>query len=348
MGRLITPPLRLKYFYFSSVPRVYVERGIGGKYISDTTAVSKTTEARVTLKSYSFTAGGKTNKARIRVYGYCTLNPESAVMYVNVNGVDIASVTGLPSSEALILDVYADLEPNTAVTISIDVASSTAGVSVTVYITKVYIIAGFGLTSTSNVDILTVALDPRYDTYILRVRGNISYRVGIRWWAKGNRKTTATANLFSTLPNETLGYSNLGAGDDGDKEVFLRIGTGDIASEFTIRGYVGAEGDIIIITSLYCQITLRGEHIVTIRERGVMYVTTEAGSITGDTTRVIIDVNIHGWLRWATSSGTGAEILFNAVVPVWDISDYGVKILLSGDTDGRAMVRWININILGE
>jgi hypothetical protein len=353
MGRLITPPLRLKYFYFDAKDRRTVERGIGGKYIADTTATSTTTEARVTLKSYGFTAGAKTNKARIRVYGYCTLNPADATMYVNVNGVDVAYVLGLPESESLIFDVYTDLTPNTSVIVKIDVASATPGVSVTVYVTKVYIIAGYALTSTTSVDILTITLDPNNDIYKLKVSGSFVYRVGVRWWVKGNRKTTAPANITSTLADERYGATNLGASDDGDSEVFLRVGIGDYANEFTIRGYVGAEGNVIIITSIYCNITLRGDvldsynlgqHTVLVRERGLLVATARVASPVGASTGLFIwAVTVSGAVQvWGSGVGTIVTATTTAI-PVWDMPEYTVTTKYLYDD----VVLFLNIVVVG-
>jgi hypothetical protein len=255
------------------------------------------------------------------VYGYSTLNPADAVVYISVNGVDVASVTGLPGSEALILDVYADLEPNTSVTINIDVASSTAGVNVTVYITKVYVIAGYALTSTTLTDIITVTLDPSNDIYTIKVNGNFTYKVGVRWWAKGNRKTTDTATITSTLSGEKAELSSLGAGDDGDGEVFLLIASGDYATSFTVRGSVGASGDTVIITGVYCQVMLVpvGVNTLVINERGVLYCAVRMLSITGRSMAVGFSIGSLDAPKGFLSSPSGTDVRWVFESPVWDV-----------------------------
>jgi hypothetical protein len=325
---------KLKYFFFDTRDRRTVERGIGGYYKADTTGWSQSVDpnTRVTAKTYSFTASAKTNKIRIRVYGYC--GSTSFYAYININGTDVAEFY-IPSSadEQFIGEYIGDLTPNTDYTISI-IVYHTYTSAVTINITRVYVIAGFGLTSTSSVDILTITLDPDNDIYSLRVNGNFVYGIGVKWWCKGNRKTTAGASITSTLANERYGTSNLGAGDDGDSEVFLRVGTGDYATSFTISGYVGAEGDIIIITSIYCQITLHynirdtynlGYHYILVRERGLLVATARIASPTGVSTSFVIRAITVSGLVDIWVSGVGTTVMSTSpVIPAWDMPEYAV------------------------
>jgi hypothetical protein len=214
------------------------------------------------------------------------------------------------------------------------------------------------LTSTTPVDILTVTLDPQNDTYKLDVRGNFVYRVGVRWWVKGNRKTTASANITSNLPNNIDGHSNLSASDDGDNEVILRIGTGDLANSFTVRGNVGADGDIIIITGVYCQITIRRyikdaygylAWAVFVRERGLMQVVGRQVSITTRSTNCEV-MYITGTQRMAVwTSANGTDIIFaSPVLAVWDMPEVVIAPAYGEDSIGETLFLFLSIVVLGE
>ena len=353
------PSARVKYFFFDTKDRRDVERGIGGKYIADTTSVSYTLAPgeEKTFKTYSFNAVAKTNKMRIRIYGYCEVS--GAIVRIYVNNVLVVSFN-IPasSSEIFIGEHYHDLEPGSNYRVDVRVYNS-ATTSITVYITRVYVIAGYALTSTSSVDILTINLDPNNDVYNLKVNGNFVYRLGVRWWVKGNRKTTATASLFSTLANSvhSTAVNNLEAGDDGDNEIFLRISTGDYATSFTISGYVGAEGDIIIITSIFCQIVLRGiisdsyghgAWVLVIREKGLMVVNGRHLTIDGTgATSYVAKISPDTYVKvWETVNGT--DIVFNSpAISIGNI-EYVFHTGASVDSLGKLFTKFLTVAVIGE
>jgi hypothetical protein len=349
---------KVKYFFFDTKDRRGIERGIGGTYIADTTEVTITLDpsARATFKEYTFTTK-LANKARVRVY---ITNEYPVTVYVNLNGTDVASVTVTTTNTAptLVMDEYIDVPQNTKITLKIDIKNGSTTESKTATVSKCYVIVGYALTSTTPVDILTVTLDPQNDTYKLDVRGNFVYRVGVRWWVKGNRKTTATASITGDLPNTIYGVNNLGANDDGDSEVILRIGTGDLASSFTIRGNVGADGDIIIITGVYCQVTLRRNITdsynlyiwnVLIRERGLLLLNGRAVSITANVTSIEVNAITLSGRAKVLASSTGTDVIYNSPpVAVIDAPEYGVLVLGGADTGGEAMLLFLNIVVIGE
>jgi hypothetical protein len=284
---------KVKQFFWDVKDRRNVERGIGGYYNNDTTASSSiNSTTRVTVKSYTFTSSAMTNKIRVRIYGYSNSTAYTTHIYLNINGTDVASWSGgLSTSAVLIIDYIGNLSPNTAYTIHVDgYISSSSGYFI---ITQVSITAGFGLTSTTSVSILSITLDSANDVYTLNVTGNFVYKLGVRWWVYGNRKTTANATIVSNLANEiqSIPYSP-GAGDDGDNNAIIRLRTGDYATSFTISGYVGATGDVIIITGIYCQIMLRSvndslnltDHHILIKEKGVTFISSIHATIDGGST----------------------------------------------------------------
>jgi hypothetical protein len=341
----------VKYFFFDAMDRRNVERGIGGTYIADTTAVSMTLDpsARATFKEYTFTTK-LANKARVRVYANIGGAYE---VYVNVNGVDAVKVvsTTATGGEVLVVDAYVDIPQNATVTIKVDVRNPLSTTTLNASVTKCYIIAGYALTSTTTVDILTVTLDPNNDVYKLDVRGNFTFKVGVRWWVKGNRKTTATASITSTLSNEVHGVSNLDAGDDGDSEVFLRIGTGDYATSFTIKGNVGADGDIIIVTSVYCQIVLRSiyyGYVLHISEAGVMFLSARALSITGDNVNLALLIGSLAGSVWLGGSSSGTDVRWTVSMPVWNLRECMLGAGAYNDATGTGYIQLINLVIIGE
>jgi hypothetical protein len=254
--------------------------------------------------------------------------------------------TTATGGEVLVVDAYIDLPQNATVTIKVDVRNLSSTSTLTASVTKCYIIAGYALTSTTPVDILSVTLDPNNDVYRLDVRGNFTYRVGIRWWVKGNRKTTATADITSDLPTNVNGYSNLDAGDDGDSEVVLRIGTGDYSTSFTIKGNVGADGDIIIITSIYCQITLRDSQVV-VSESGVMYVVTRHVVVFQNTDMYIRVVGINNIVVWRSSYG-GDLVAIPPPLAIGEGYETAVYVSLGGDWHGNSIFLLVNVVVIGE
>ena len=282
----VTSPL--KQFFWDAKDNRTVGRGIGGYYTNDTTAASTTSGTAVTLKTYTFTSGPNTNYIRIRVYGYVSAGTGNYAIVIN--GTSVATGTTTSTTAALVIEYFGSLTPNTSYTININAYNSTAGD--TTAVSQVSINAGFGLTSTTAVNILTITLGTN-DTYTLKVYGNFVYTVGIRWWAKGNRKTTTNATIQSNLPNALQGFYVYSptANNDGDNNVFIAMGNGDYATSFTISGNVGASGDIIIITEIYAQIILRGYNTdsldinigwyILVKEKGVMVITCRQVSFDG-------------------------------------------------------------------
>lgn len=251
----VTSPL--KQFFWDVKDNRNVGRGIGGYYTNDTTVASTTSGTAVTLKTYTFTSGANTNYIRIRVYGYVSAGTGNYAIVIN--GTSVATGTTTSTTAALVIEYFGSLTPNTSYTININAYNSTAGD--TTAVSQVSINAGFGLTSTTAVNILTVTLG-NYDTYTLKVTGNFVYNIGIRWWAKGNRKTTASASIVSNLVNEIQSNQyNPSANNDTDNNVILVVRTGNYATSFTISGNVGATGDVIIITEIYAQIVLRENNV---------------------------------------------------------------------------------------
>jgi len=269
---------KIKQFFWDVKDNRTVGRGIGGYYNNDTTAATTTSGTAVTLKTYTFTSGANTNYIRIRVYGYVSAGTGNYAIVIN--GTSVATGTTTSTTATLVIEYFGSLTPNTSYTININAYNSTAGD--TTAVSQVSINAGFGLTSTTSTTILTVTLGTN-DTYTLNVTGNFVYQVGIRWWAKGNRKTTANATIQSNLVSEIQGTYSPTANDDTDNNVFLTLRTGNYATSFTISGNVGASGDVIIITEIYCQIDLRGNltdslgnftgWALLIREKGIISIT---------------------------------------------------------------------------
>ena len=277
---------KLKQFFWDVKDNRTVGRGIGGYYTNDTTAASTTSGTAVTLKTYTFTSGANTNYIRIRVYGYVSAGTGNYAIVIN--GTSVATGTTTSTTATLVIEYFGSLTPNTSYTININAYNSVAGD--TTAVSQVSINAGFGLTSTTSTTILTINLDPANDTYTLNVNGNFVYQVGIRWWAKGNRKTTATATIQSNLVSEIQsGTYSPTAADDTDNNAFIQLRTGNYATSFTISGNVGASGDVIIITEIYCQIVLRSNNqdslnifqywLLLIKETGVVFLTERHATI---------------------------------------------------------------------
>jgi len=281
----------LKQFLWDVKDNRTVGRGIGGYYNVDqpATPYSTTSTTEVTIKSYTFTSSANTNYIRVRIWGYVTgANGAEAKLYINNT---LESSLQVPNtSNGLLIDYIGSIPSSSSITVNVNGYIITSGV--TLYITQVTIIAGFGLTSTTAVNILTITLGTN-DTYTLNVTGNFVYTVGIRWWAKGNRKTTTNATIQSNLPNALQGFYVYSptANNDGDNNVFIAMGNGDYATSFTISGNVGASGDIIIITEIYAQIILRGYNTdsldinigwyILVKEKGVMVITCRQVSFDG-------------------------------------------------------------------
>jgi len=272
---------KIKQFFWDVKDNRNVGRGIGGYYINDkpSTPYYTTNTTATVVAQYTFTAGAGTNYIRVRVYGY--VGSGTGYYSLIINGTTVAGpVSTTSTTNVLLIEYLGSLTPNTSYTVQVSAYVSGAGASANV--SQVSINAGFGLTSTTSTTILTITLGTN-DTYTLYANGNFVYNVGIRWWAKGNRKTTTTATIVSNLVNESQGAYSPTAANDTDNNVFLQLRTGNYATSFTISGNVGATGDVIIITEIYAQITLRGNNAdslgnfgyweLLIKEKGMMVIT---------------------------------------------------------------------------
>ena len=276
--REIPPDIaKVKYFHFDVMDRRTLDRAnIGGHSISDTTEVSNSSTTEITLKSYSFSVGANTNSIRIKLYGRSPDAVNATTYNIYVDGTLVASqtITGVTTT-SLIIDYIGDLSPGSH---TIEIRAYNAG-GATFYISRVYIVAGKKIDSTTPTTLVNlIGLD---EEYTLQENGNFIYRLGVRYWIKGNRKTTATATVTSNLANEVEGYyRNLGAGDD-DGEIFLTIRTGDFRPDVNISMAVGASGDIVIVTGVYVQVTLRADpwKSIIVNERGLIAVVGRSVSI---------------------------------------------------------------------
>jgi len=342
---------KIKQFFWDVKDRRTVPRGIGGYYNVDTTAVTNNTGATATVKTYTFTSSANTNAIRVRVYGSASSSTLTYTFYLLINGTQVATGSTSSISSVLVIDYIGSLTPNTNYTIQVQVTNGG-------YVNQVTIIAGFGLTSTTAVNILTINLDPANDTYTLYANGNFVYQVGIRWWAKGNRKTTATATIVSNLVSEIQGYYSPTAADDGDSNVFLTLRTGNYATSFTISGNVGASGDVIIITEIYAQIVLRGNNsdsaggtvdYIVIKETGIASVTSRHVTIDGSVQAVYagyIDVQNKSSYFFYQSSAS-ADLIVSGIIFSSNNSPEYIYQLTDGDVDGRALFIYVNIVIIG-
>jgi len=343
----------LKQFFWDVKDNRSVGRGIGGYYTNDTTAATTTSGTAVTLKTYTFTSGPNTNYIRIRVYGYVSAGTGNYAIVIN--GTSVATGTTTSTTAALVIEYFGSLTPNTSYTININAYNSTAGD--TTAVSQVSINAGFGLTSTTAVNILTITLGTN-DTYTLNVNGNFVYQVGIRWWAKGNRKTTANATIQSNLVSEIQGYYSPSANNDTDNNVFLQLRTGNYATSFTISGNVGASGDVIIITEIYAQITLRGNITdslgnysywgILVKEKGIGVLSVRIVSIDGNNTRVdVYAITQNGSLGLYLPSASTDESYTNTMFASNDAPEYVVHFEFTEDIYARAIHMYANIIIIG-
>ena len=345
---------KLKQFFWDVKDNRNVGRGIGGYYTNDTTAATTTSGTAVTLKTYTFTSGPNTNYIRIRVYGYVSAGTGNYAIVIN--GTSVATGTTTSTTAALVIEYFGSLIPNTSYTININAYNSVAGD--TTAVSQVSINAGFGLTSTTAVNILTVTLGTN-DTYTLYANGNFVYTVGIRWWAKGNRKTTATATIQSNLVSEAQGYYSPSANDDTDNNAFLTIRTGNYATSFTISGNVGASGDLIIITEIYAQIVLRsinrdslsnyGHWELLIKEKGIMTVTSRYVTIDGSSQFVTFyNISLNPFsLVYKSTSGSDITVT-NLIFPSNDSPEVAWHVTWSEDNgNGNSLFLYVNIVIIG-
>ena len=355
----VTSPL--KQFFWDAKDNRNVGRGIGGYYNVDqpATPYSTTSTTEVTIKSYTFTSSANTNYIRVRIWGYTTgANGSEVKLYINNT---LESSLQVPNtSNGLLIDYIGSIPSSSSITVNVNGRIITSGV--TLYITQVTIIAGFGLTSTTSTTILTINLDPANDTYTLNVTGNFVYTLGIRWWAKGNRKTTATATIQSNLANEAQGYAYVPvANNDTDNNVILTVRTGNYATSFTISGNVGASGDVIIITEIYAQICLRGNNAdsfnaadywsLIIKEKGIMVVSSYWATIDQSSTNAsywIANSNLpNKFVPAYQAAPASAAWVTNLIFSANDSPEVIWVSGTDGDTNGASLWLYVNIIIIG-
>jgi len=347
---------RLKQFFWDVKDNRNTPRGIGGYYINDkpSTPYETGNTTATVVAQYTFTAGAGTNYIRVRVYGYVAGG--TGYYAVVINGTTVAGpVSTTSTTNGLLIEYFGSLTPNTSYTVQITAYNSTSGVAT--YVSQVSINAGFGLTSTTAVNILTITLGTN-DTYTLYANGNFVYDVGIRWWAKGNRKTTTTATIQSNLVSEIQGYYSPSAGDDGDNNVILVVRTGNYATSFTISGNVGASGDIIIITEIYAQICLRGNNTdslgnntgweLLIKEKGILTFISRLVTIDGSSQYLAYEsISINGPRVIYISSSSPDVIVANLIFSTNDAPEYTLHAATQDDGFGQTIHIYINVIIIG-
>jgi len=346
------------FYFYSPLQTIF-----SSPTVSDTQLVSipSTGSAeRVNAKTYTLTIPDGADRIRVVVYGYVT--PEyTCTVYINVNDVDVASATFSNTTEAIIIDYMDSISPGSR-TIRIDVTRPPAQpASATVVITKVFIATGIGFTSTTPTTIATFTL-----RYQLLRQGDIRYSPGIRVFVFGNRKTTAPLTL--TIPEATnivVGRNNMNAGNDNDKaETILAILTGSITlqegGEFTLnvslRGAVGATGDIVIITRILARAQLRREPgpvgEVRVYERGVAEYFARAllvsvpGGVTS-TSHFISRRDIQDrHVSWVLVSASSADVVIhNYRVAV--VAPVHFTVATDEDYHGEAFIEWVQLVVWG-
>jgi hypothetical protein len=337
------------YFYFYSP----LQTVFSSPTVSDTTSVSTTSTTRVTLKTYSLTLPSGANRIRVLVYGYRDVL--TGRIYLNIDDVDVATVDVTVSSETLLIDYIGSITPGSH-TVKVDGVNVT---STTLYVTKVYIATGIGLTSTTLTDLIAFSV-----TYQLVRSGDIRYSPGVRVFVWGNRKTTATTTL-QVESSSTVGRNQLGAGNDNTTpEVFLAIITGSVTlqegGEFTVsaalRGNVGASGDIVIITRIQARAQLRRESggvgEVRVYERGVVEYFARAVlvSVPGGVTDAYQNISrrdvLDRPLAWINIAGPGIYItVINYRVAV--VVPLHFTVSYSDDAFGESFLEWVQAVVWG-
>jgi len=341
--REIPPDIaKVKYFHFDVRDRRTLDRAnIGGHSISDTTEVSNSSTTETTLKSYSFSVGANTNSIRIKLYGRSPNAVNATTYNIYVDGTLVASqtVTGI-TDISLIIDYIGDLSPGSH---TVEIKGYNAG-GATFYVSKVYIIAGLKIDSTAPVTLVNISgLDTEYN---IQANGDFGYRLSVRYWIKGNRKTTATATVDSNLANEVEGYyRNLGAGDD-DGEIFLTIWTGDFRPDVAIYINVGASGDVIIVTGVYVQVTISRNAYpngVEINERGLAVAFARYATIDGYASHVCWFTESLSIRHNAWCTGDGTDVL--ATMPIFPVRP-GVWLHLGHNEDYIARLTPLLIDLV--
>jgi hypothetical protein len=350
MPGFMTPSSMVKRFLFKA-DKTTQERGVGGYTTRDTTSASTTSTTRVTLKTYTFSVSGVTNKIRVRSMGATGNGIATGTFILVIDGVDKATFQTISSTTVLLWDYIGDITTGSH-TVRVD---GYAGSGDSIFTNDNFIVAGYGIVNTSAnpQTILTITSD----SYELYVDGAFKYKVGCRWYATGNRKTTATASIYSNLANETLGTNNLGANDDTVNIVNLLFRTGDYASSFTVSGYVGASGDVIIVTGIYLQVCLRGNQTdmfnfysywaVTIEEKGIVNARIKDYSLVGISTNTglyEVEPTTGFWL----SIAAGVDVWYRGGGFTVDKTNYNIAVHRTFNEDFIATeaIIWVDLMVV--
>jgi hypothetical protein len=339
------------FYFYSPLQTVF-----SSPTVSDTTVGATASPTRTTVKSYTLNVPAGANRIRVLIYGRVGSEGLRGAIFLNVDGNDVASVFITNSSEALVIDFTGSITPGSR-TIRVD-AQNIDGV--TVYLTKVYVVTGIALTSTTPADIISFTV-----TYQLLRQGDIRYSPGIRVFVFGNRKTTAPMTLTLGLTSEIRGRNNIGAGNDNDRaETILAILTGSVTlqegGEFTVsatlRGAVGASGDVVIITRILARAQLRRDILeftqVRVYEMGVVEYFGRAllVSVPGgcpNTYHYIMQRNIlDRFVRPITISGSGTDVtLLNYRIAVVAPIHFGSA--CDEDLAGESFIEWVQLVVWG-
>jgi len=366
--RLARP--KAMFYFYSPLQTIF-----SSPVISDTTGASTESMTRVTLKTYTLSIPSGANTVRVIVYGSTrSYYGSCGEVCVNIDGTDVECKSYIPDSPhpLMLIDYVGDISPGTR-TVRVDGSTDEY---CKLYIDKVIVVTGIGLTSTTPTDILSFSV-----TYQLLRSGDIRYSPGIRVFVWGNRKTTAPLTLtISEATDIIIGRNNLGAGNDigepetyiGEPETYkgkpettiLAILTGSIAlqegGEFTLnvslRGNVGASGDVVIITRVLARAQLRRETEtvgeVRIYERGVVEYFARAllvsvpGGVT-DTSHFISRRDIQDrHISWVLISGVSVDItLTNYRIAV--VTPVHFTSATDEDYLGETFLEWVQLVVWG-
>jgi hypothetical protein len=338
------------YFYFYSP----LQTVFSSPTVSDTTAVNTTSTTRTTAKTYTLSIPSGANTIRVIVHGY--VNGATGYFILSIDGVDVQTATTTSTSETIVMDYIGSISPGTR-TIRIDYYISQSGFTVT--ISRVYIVTGIGVTSTTLTDLITFNV-----TYQLVRSGDIRYSPGVRVFVWGNRKTTASTTL-QVGSSPTVGRNQLGAGNDNaTAEVFLAIVTGSVTlqegGEFTldvsIRGGVGASGNTVIITRILARAQLRREldavGDVRVYERGVVEYhgrlinVSVPGGLPGSSHAVSRRDLLDRHLAWILISGSSNDVtILNYKVSV--VTPVHFSTSANADGAGESFLEWVSLVVWG-
>jgi hypothetical protein len=337
------------FFFYSPLQAVF-----SSPTASDTTLVSTASTTRTTAKTYTLNIPSGANTIRVIIYGY--VDGATGYIILNINGVDVASASTTSTSETIVIDYIGSISPGTR-TIRIDYYISQPGLHI--HITKVYIATGIGVTTTTLSDLITFSV-----TYQLVRSGDIRYSPGVRIFIYGNRKTTAPATLQAGT-NPTTGRNQLRAGNDNTTtEVFLAIVTGSVTfqegGEFTVtatlRGAVGASGNVVIVTRILARAQLRRLSSVTgqveVYERGVLEYSAVSTlvSVPGGSTSVSHFISrrdlLNRHIAWIGISGSGTNVtLLSWRAPI--VAPMHFATGADEDHNGEGFLEWVQVVVWG-